>query len=444
MSAAQVLNQHHQLDVLETVPAMVEDQIRTRSKEVAVIAGRRRITYGQFGILADKVGELLADAQITAGDVVALCIPPSPEFAAAAFAIMSAGAAYLPIDENCPAERVSFMVEDSGARLLITSSHISPSLRAVSSIVIAEIDRVEKLSGIKAYRMDSLGPDNRAYIIYTSGSTGEPKGVELAHRGLSNLVVWHNQTFRIGHQDRASQIAGLSFDAAVWEIWPYLAAGATLCIPDSDVRKDPLRLQKWLIGEKITTAFAPTVSAERLIQLDWPRKTALRLLLTGGDALRNYPRKDLPFALVNNYGPTECTVVATSGPIPPDHCACTPPPIGRPIRHTETYVLGEDLRPVKPGQSGELYIGGPSLAIGYRNRPQLTAERFISNPFRLAGSDRLYRTGDLVRIGEDGQFYFVGRVDDQVKIRGFRIEPNEIAATILPPPCCLSGSRGST
>src|SRR4051794_38161903 len=201
MSAAQVLNQHHQLDVLETVPAMVEDQIRTRSKEVAVIAGRRRITYGQFGILADKVGELLADAQITAGDVVALCIPPSPEFAAAAFAIMSAGAAYLPIDENCPAERVSFMVEDSGARLLITSSRISPSLRAVSSIAIAEIDRVEKLSGIKAYRMDSLGPENRAYIIYTSGSTGEPKGVELAHRGLSNLVVWHNQTFRIGHQD---------------------------------------------------------------------------------------------------------------------------------------------------------------------------------------------------------------------------------------------------
>jgi acyl-coenzyme A synthetase/AMP-(fatty) acid ligase/acyl carrier protein len=238
----------------------------------------------------------------------------------------------------------------------------------------------------------------------------------------------------------------VSFDAAVWEIWPYLAAGATLCIPGSDVRKDAGRLQQWILSERITVAFAPTVLAERLILMDWPRKTALRILLTGGEALRTYPRRDLPFTFVNNYGPTECTVVATSGIVAPDEKACTPPSIGHPIQGVQAYVLDEDMKPLRSGQSGELYLGGSSLAVGYHNRPHLTAEKFIFLPLHQGSLERVYRTGDIVRMGNDGQLHFVGRADNQVKIRGFRIEPDEVAATICLHPAvrqCIVVGRDS-
>jgi acyl-CoA synthetase (AMP-forming)/AMP-acid ligase II len=189
-------------------------------------------------------------------------------------------------------------------------------------------------------------------------------------------------------------------------------------------------LQAWLLAHQISISFVPTPLAERLLALEWPSSTPLRLLLTGGDTLYRFPAEDLPFTLVNNYGPTECTVVATSGVVQTGSTVEPVPLIGRPIANTHIHFLNERLQPVRPGAPGEMYIGGASLARGYRNRPDLTAERFIPDPFCAEPHARLYRTGDLGRRLPDGQIAFLGRADDQIKIRGFRIEPAEIAAAL--------------
>jgi acyl-coenzyme A synthetase/AMP-(fatty) acid ligase/acyl carrier protein len=268
-----------------------------------------------------------------------------------------------------------------------------------------------------------------AYVIYTSGSTGTPKGVEIAHASLSNLVSWHQNAFKVISSDRASCVARVGFDAAVWEVWPYLTAGASLHVPDEDQLKDPEAFQAWLVAQGITISFVPTPMAERLLALNWPSKTVLRMMLTGGDTLHTYPRCDLPFLLVNNYGPTECAVVATSGLVSAQRTENRLPPIGRAISNTEVYILDEAMGEVPAGTLGEIYIGGLGVARGYRNRPELTLERFVPNPFD-GSFGRLFKTGDCAQRLADGQFAFLGRFDEQIKIRGFRIEPNEIVAAL--------------
>jgi acyl-CoA synthetase (AMP-forming)/AMP-acid ligase II/acyl carrier protein len=247
---------------------------------------------------------------------------------------------------------------------------------------------------------------------------------------LVNLVSWHQQEFSVTSADRASHLAGLSFDAAVWELWPYLAVGASLHLVDEFTRNSPELLRDWLVARRITIGFVPTPLAEELFRVNWPPNTTLRIMLTGGDTLHHYPPASLPFVLVNNYGPAECSVVATSGATPPDRHDGTLPPIGRPIVNTHIHLLDEQLRPVPPGTVGEIYIAGAGLARGYRNRPDLTAGKFISDSFSAKPGSRLYKTGDLARLLPDGQIAFIGRVDEQIKIRGFRIEPNEIVCAL--------------
>jgi len=225
-------------------------------------------------------------------------------------------------------------------------------------------------------------------------------------------------------------MASLGFDASVWELWPYLASGASVHIPEERIRSDAKALRDWMLSQSITVSFAATAMAESLMQLEWPKSTALRFLLTGADTLKKYPSSRLPFVLVNNYGPTEGTVVSTSGVIAADSSANQPPSIGRPIDGVEIHILDERHEPVAEGATGEIYIGGAGLARGYRNRPDLTAERFIQNPFSAEPNVRLYRTGDLARRLPDGQIAFLGRVDEQVKIRGYRVEPSEIATVL--------------
>jgi amino acid adenylation domain-containing protein len=275
-----------------------------------------------------------------------------------------------------------------------------------------------------------IRPDDLAYVIYTSGSTGQPKGVEIPHGGLANLVSWHQQAFSVTSADRASHLAGLSFDAAVWELWPYLAVGASVHLVDELNRNSAALLQDWLVTHRISISFVPTPLAEELLRVKWPRNTVLRILLTGGDTLHRYPPPSLPFVVVNNYGPTECTVVATCGAVPPNGHDGILPPIGRPIFNSRIHLLDEQLLPVPPGAVGEIYIAGAGLARGYRNRPDLTAKKFISDPFSAKPGSRLYKTGDLARLLPDGQIAFLGRVDEQIKIRGFRIEPNEIVCAL--------------
>jgi acyl-coenzyme A synthetase/AMP-(fatty) acid ligase len=270
---------------------------------------------------------------------------------------------------------------------------------------------------------------NLAYVIYTSGSTGRPKGVEIPHAGVVNLVAWHQRVYHVTPADRATQIAGPAFDASVWELWPYLTAGASIHIPAEQTRTSPRQLLDWLVAEAITISFLPTPLAEAIVEEQLPTDLAVRALLTGGDQLHPV-HQALPFSLFNHYGPTEYTVVTTWTPVVTGTEADAPPPIGRPIANTQVYLLDPHLRPVPVGVPGELYIGGPGLARGYLNRPELTAERFIPHPFSEAAGARLYRTGDLARYMPDGRLEFLGRTDHQVKVRGFRIELGEIEALL--------------
>jgi amino acid adenylation domain-containing protein len=355
----------------------------------------------------------------------------SVEFAVAALAIFKTGSAYLPIDIATPDDRLRMMLAGAQASTILTQSALSGTLSREIQQLVALDTCSEAIRRCSAEALPvRVAPEDLAYVIYTSGSTGTPKAVAIGHGSLLNLVAWHNRTFAVTRADVATQLAPTGFDAAVWELWPHLAAGACVHVVDEDVRIEPEKLRDWLVREKITISFVPTPLVERMIKLPWPARTSLRFLLTGADTLHHYPAAGLPFRLVNNYGPTECTVVATSGIIAPQENQVSLPPIGRPIDHTEIYILDHNKKQVPTGQLGEIYIGGAGLARGYLNDAELTAQRFVRHPFRSVANARLYRTGDLGCLLSDGQIAFHGRADDQVKIRGHRIELNEIIGAL--------------
>lgn len=411
------------------VSGMVSAQAATTPQAAAVVAAGAVLTYEELEARSNQLANYLKSAGVNRGSVVALYLQRSANFVLAALAVMKAGAAYLPVDPESPAGRIAFMLEDSGVTAVVTAAELRDRLPAGAWQVV-DLERESTLIGGQATNAPDveIQPEDLAYVIYTSGSTGQPKGVEIPHSSLLNLISWHRRAFHVTAEDRASFLAALGFDAAVWELWPYLSTGATVLMPEDGIRNDARALRNWLLEEKITISFAVTAMAESLLALDWPTHTRLRYLLTGADVLRRRPAANLPFALVNNYGPTEYTVVATSGVVEP---GAGVPTIGRAIDGTTAYVLDEGMREVPQGETGELFLGGDGLARGYRNRPELTAERFVQNPFSTGKKDRrLYRTGDLVRVLATGELEFLGRVDEQVKIRGFRIEPNEIVSAL--------------
>lgn len=405
----------------------VHDAAGRRPNDVALVDAHRVLTFRQLDDHSTRLAHQLQNLGVTPDQPVGLCLPSSAAMAVGALGIVKAGGAYLPLDPGQPAERLIAITRDAGIAVLVTDDASAPWAEGVVDHIIAlDGDGVAR-PDIETVAADVVvTPDHLAYVIYTSGSTGRPKGVEVTHRNLQNLVDWHQRAFAVTSADRGSQIAGVGFDAAVWEIWPYLTAGAPVHFCPANVRGDAAALRDWLVEQCVTVTFVPTVMAERLIELPWPRHTALRIMLTGGDALHHYPPPDLPFTLVNNYGPTECTVVATSGRVSPGGSSHQPPSIGRAIDHVQVHVLDERLREVPDGTSGELCIGGASVARGYRNDPVLTAEKFIPDPFDTDRGARLYRTGDLVSRLPGGDIAFLGRLDYQVKIRGYRIEPAEV------------------
>ena len=411
------------------VPQLVSRQAASTPHAVAVTAGSRTLTYAELNRRANQLAHYLKAMGTGPERLVGLYLRQSPDFIVAALAAFKCGAAYLPLDPDSPAERIAFMLRDAGISALITCEELfAEAPTGVDRVVNLDRDASQIVGqSAQAPRVETR-PQDLAYVIYTSGSTGQPKGVEVAHAGLLNLVAWHIRAFQVTPASRASLLAAPGFDAAVWELWPYLTVGASVHVPDPGVRNDAKALRDWLVRSKITVSFAATALAESLLTLDWPTDTSLRILLTGADTLRRRPSAALPFVLVNNYGPTEYTVVATSGRVLPGDASL--PSIGRPIDNTTLYVMDETMRVLPHGESGEVYLGGAGLARGYHNRPDLTAERFVPNPFSSAAGDRLYRTGDLARVLANGEIEFLGRVDEQIKIRGFRIEPNEVIAAL--------------
>jgi amino acid adenylation domain-containing protein len=413
------------------VAELVAQQAASNPSAIAVSAGREVVWYAELDGRANRLANYLRSVGVGRDAAVGLYLERSPAMVVAALAILKAGGAYIPLDPVQPVARLAFMLKDSEARVVVSTRALAQRLSAGSWQVVTLDDDADKIAAQPETQPENtVMPEDLAYIIYTSGSTGQPKGVEVPHSGLSNLVAWHQRAFQVSSTDRASALASLGFDAAVWELWPYLASGASVHLPEESVRSDAKVLRDWMLSQGITISFAATAMAENLMQIEWPKTTALRFLLTGADTLKKYPSARLPFVLVNNYGPTEGTVVSTSGAIVPDSSSNQPPSIGRPIDGVQIYILDGHQQPVSEGSTGEIYIGGAGLARGYRNRPGLTAERFVVNPFSTEAGARLYRTGDLARWLPDGQIAFLGRIDEQVKIRGYRVEPGEIATVL--------------
>ncbi|WP_375511202.1 amino acid adenylation domain-containing protein [uncultured Nostoc sp.] len=410
---------------------LFEEQVNRTPNATAVVFDTEQLTYLQLNQKANQLAHYLQSLGVRPEVLVGICMERSIEMVVGLLGILKAGGAYLPLDPTYPAERLSLMLSDSQVSMVLTQEKLVNRLTEYQGYTVCLDPRLEVISQKSDKNpISEVKPDNLAYVIYTSGSTGKPKGVLVPHKGLLNLVFWHQRAFEITPSDRATQLAGTAFDASVWELWPYLTAGASIYLVKPELLNSFLHLRDWLVSQEITITFVPTPVAERLLLLEWSQNSALRILLTGGDQLHLYPSASIPFKVINNYGPTENTVVTTSTHIVFNEKNYTSPPIGYPIANTQTYVLNSYLQPVPIGSLGELYIGGASLARSYLNRPDLTAEKFIPNPFSQSEGARLYKTGDLARYLPNGNIEYLGRIDNQVKIRGFRIELGEIEAVL--------------
>ena len=425
-------NNHKIFSYDSCIPQRVAQQAIATPDVIALISGNNFLSYGELNRQANRLAHRLIEHGASPNVLIACYLDRSLDLVIALLAILKTGAAYVPLDPAYPAERVDFMLTDTEAPILLTRSDLAQQLPATNATVIC-LDTPALLlqSQAETDLAVTVEAENLAYVIYTSGSTGQPKGVEVTHDSLLNLIRWHQQAFAVTAQDKATQVASPAFDATGWELWPYLTTGASVTLIEKEVLLSPVTLRDWLIAQHITIAFLPTALAESVMTLRWPSKVSLRYLLTGADTLRHYPAPELPFALINNYGPTEATVVTTSGRVwPVSSQQDEAPAIGRPIANMEVLLLDEQLRRVPTGSAGELYIGGVGLAKGYLKRPELTAGRFIRHPFSNDPQTRLYKTGDLARELPDGQLAFLGRVDQQIKLRGYRIEPEEIMAAL--------------
>ncbi|MGI8826251.1 MAG: non-ribosomal peptide synthetase [Chloroflexota bacterium] len=409
----------------------VSDRVNESPHLPAIISADGTLSYMQLDQRANRIARRLRALGIGRGSLVAVYVPRSADYVIASLGIMKVGAGFVPLDPAYPRERLEFVLRDCGASSVVTRENMRASLPSVAPDLVL-LDRGLDIAGrgLDGVAASELTPRDTAYVIYTSGSTGRPKGVQVEHGSVANLVSWHQRAFEVTSRDRGTLIASPAFDASVWEIWPYLTAGATLCIPSEEIRISPERLRDWLLAQDISISFLPTPLAERVLTLDWPPEATLRLVLTGGDVLRHYPPRGLPFVLVNNYGPTENTVVTTSGAVEAGDPSNHQPTIGRPIDNVQVYILDEVLNPVQPGDVGELYIAGSGLARGYLHRADLTTERFVPDPFGSDSQSKMYRSGDLARRRNDGNIEFLGRIDHQVKLRGHRIELEEIEISL--------------
>ena len=406
----------------------------------ALVHGVHSLNYAQLQARASGLAQRLRACGVLPASVVGVALPRSIDSIATLLAILQVGAAYLPLDPAYPVERTSHMLRDAGAGLVITLAAHAERFSAQAPLLV--LDAAPTSSPPRALSLSLPSqPVPWAYIMYTSGSTGLPKGIGIPHTAILRLVTEPNY-MHLGPDTRMLHAAPLGFDASTLEIWGPLLNGGVCVLHDQDL-PTPAGLARTLGAHAVNTAWLTAALFNAVIDDDPRHLHGLTQLLTGGEALsvRHVRRalQALPeVRLINGYGPTECTTFATAFTIPRDLPAdARSVPIGKPINATQVHVLGADLTEVAAGEVGELFVGGAGLGTGYLNRPELTAERFVPNPFGAAG-ERLYRTGDLVRQLPDGNLDCIGRADTQVKIRGFRIELGEIEAALAAHPAVKS------
>ncbi|MFI7454092.1 amino acid adenylation domain-containing protein [Nonomuraea sp. NPDC049714] len=422
----------------EPVPVLFQRAVAATPDATALLCGAERVSYAELDLRVARLAAALRRRGVADGCVVGAFLDRSAEAVVALLAIWRAGGAYLPLDPDHPDERLAFLIGDSAARLVVTDERLARRLPPDTVTLIAA-DEARRGDDRWLGGWHEVEPDDPAYVIYTSGSTGVPKGVLVEHGSLAGRVRWMREAYDLRPGDRVVQFASLSFDAHVEELYPALTAGAgVLLLPDGALSL-PAALRT-PAGREVTVLDLPTAYWHRLTEspddVAWPE--GLRLVILGGEQVqatavaRWRDRFGDRIRLVNTYGPTEATVIATAVTLGVDD-ATRRPPIGWPLDGTTAHVLGPYGEPVPPGFPGELCLGGAGLARGYLGRPALTAERFIPDPYGPPGS-RLYRTGDRARRLPDGTLEFLGRLDGQVKVRGFRVEPGEVEAALLAHP----------
>ena len=412
---------------------LIEQQVERSPEAAAVSAGEEQISYRELNARANQLAHYLRTLGVGPDDVVGVMMHRSIELVVALLGILKAGAAYLPLDPEYPQQRLSYMIENADPRLLLTQEHLRemlPANKASVWCVDSEWERAASLSqdnpGVE------VGLDHLAYVIYTSGSTGLPKAAMNTHGAIGNRLLWMQSAYQLTSDDRVLQKTPFSFDVSVWEFfWPLLA-GAHLVMAEPGGHQDPAYLVNVIAAQQITTLhFVPSMLQVFLEQTGLENCVSLKRVICSGEALpfslqqKFYER--LSAELHNLYGPTEAAVDVTAWACEREHERSIVP-IGRPIANIQILLLDETLEPPPIGVAGELYIGGVGLARGYLRRPELTAERFVPDPFSKGA--RLYRTGDLARYLSDGNVEYLGRLDQQVKIRGFRIELEEIESVL--------------
>jgi amino acid adenylation domain-containing protein/thioester reductase-like protein len=419
-----------------SIHELVELQVSKTPDAVAVIFEEQQLTYRELNEKANQLACYLRALGVKPDVLVGVYLERSLDLIIALVAILKAGGAYLPLDISYPLDRLRLMVEDAQAVTLLTQSHL---LERLSELETRSLCLDNEAEAIAQYSNDNLPNDvtleNLAYVIYTSGSTGRPKGVAMPHSSLVNLLAWQNQQSSIAVGSRTLQFTPVSFDVSFQEIFSTLSSGGILVLISDATRRDPIKLLQLLDKAAIERLFLPFVALRQLAEAferEGILPKNLKEVITAGEQLRITPSLVNWFAqmpnctLHNHYGPSETHVVTAYTLTGKPQTWTTLPPIGLPLPNAQIYLLDSSLQPVPAGVSGEIYIGGICLAREYLHRADLTAERFIQNPFAQNPEERLYKTGDLARYLPDGNIEYLGRIDQQVKIRGFRIEPGEV------------------
>jgi amino acid adenylation domain-containing protein len=422
---------------------LVEKQAERTPDAIAVVEGDRRLTYRDLNSQANRLAAYLRGRGIGPEVPVAICLKRSTNLMVSMLAVLKAGGACVPLDPAYPAERLEFMLRDTRTALLLTQDELLPTrVRNTTEMIdlpltwamINQESADQVASGVTA--------KNLAYIIYTSGSTGKPRGVLLTHAGLVNHHLAVQELFDLKSSDRVLQFSSISFDIALEEIFPTWIAGATLILRMEDTPLGAREFARWIGEQRVSVLDLPTAYWHELVhqlsELKQSMPASLRLVVVGGEkvsakALAAWNKLVAgTIRWINTYGPSEASIVATAYEPAADSVreAPTSVPIGRPISNTQVYVLDRDLNPVPEGMSGELHIGGIGLARGYLNQPQLSSEKFVTDPFSTDPGARLYKSGDMARYLPNGEIEFLGRYDDQVKIRGFRVEMGEVESAL--------------